>query len=95
MNINHFMCINLKWRKVAAAVMSNREELYVELGGGGTPPDPNAQMLEIIKNLQQEMVHLRTSSERLLQANTEQERLIRELTSQSIHESEDQAKNRK
>lgn len=40
----------------------------------------------MIKSLQQELVQLGTSNERLLQANNEQEHLIRDLTSRSIHQ---------
>ena len=70
--------------------MNDKQDLYVELVGGGAQQHENSQMLEIIRNLHHEMVQIRTSNECLLQASNEQERLIRELTSRSSHHSENQ-----
>ena len=75
--------------------MNNEGELYVDLGGAGDPPDQNAQLLDMIRIMQHEMIQLRTSNERLLQASNEQERLIIELTSRSSHRSEGRAGKRK
>ena len=67
----------------------------MDLGCVGNPPDQNSQLLDMIRDMQREMVQLRTRNEQLLQASQEQERLIRELTSRFSHESEDHGKKRK
>ena len=74
--------------------MSDIDEMYVELGDEEAPPNANSEILEIIKNLEKEVVQLRTSNEHLLQANNEEERLVRELTSKSSHHDGEQERKR-
>lgn len=58
-------------------------DLYIEQGEGATLA--NAQFLEVIRNLQQELVQLIRSNEWSLKASEEQEKMIRGLTKKSSH----------
>lgn len=45
------------------------EEVYVELGSGNTPP--KYSFMDVIKNLQKSLAHLRSNNEHLLKASEE------------------------
>lgn len=66
------------------------EDLYVKLG---TSTPPTSQFMNVIRDSQQELPHLRSNNERFLKDREEQERMIRELTEKSsyiVNELEDQ-----
>ena len=53
--------------------------------GGSTTP--NSEILEVIRNLQQELAQLENNNERLLRASEEHEFMIRELKEKYSHKS--------
>lgn len=58
-------------------------DLYVELGDGVTLE--NSQLLEVIRNIQRELSHLRSNNGQLLKASEGQERMRRGLAKKSRH----------
>ena len=75
--------------------MRDGARLYVDLGGERNPPDKNSLFLDMVRDMQRKLVQLRTRNARLFQASEEKERLIKELTSWSSHETEYHGRERK
>ena len=69
--------------------MQEGGEIYVDLRG---EPDPNAAMMAMLWNLQQELAEIKCQNDRLSLASEEQEKLIRELTSRNSQEGEGSGK---
>lgn len=67
--------------------MLGGEELYGELGEGGTASSHNSHILDVIRYLQQKLLQPRKRNERLLKASEENEHMIRELIEKSNHKS--------
>ena len=65
--------------------MEEGGEIYVDLHG---EPDPNAAMMAMLRNLQQELAEIKSQNDRFSLASEEQEKLIRELTSRNSQEGE-------
>ena len=71
-----------------AEMMVEGYEIYVDLRDEENAPDPNAPMVAMLQELQQELAEIKSQNDRLSLASEEQEKLIRELTSRNIQEGE-------
>ena len=70
------------------AEMEEGGEIYVDLRDEDNAPDPNAPMMAMLRELQQELDEIKSQNYRLSLASEEQEKLIRELTSRNSQEGE-------
>ena len=76
----------------SGAEMEEGGEIYVDLRDGDNAPDPNAPMMAMLWELQQELAEIKSQNDRLSLASEEPEKLIRELTSRNIQEGEGSGK---
>ena len=74
------------------AEMEEGGEIYVDLRLEDNAPDPNAPMMAMLRELQQELAEIKIQNDRLSLASEEQEKLIRELTSRNSQEGEGSGK---
>ena len=58
-------------------------------------PDPNAPLMAMLHRIQREMAQIKSHTDRLSLASEEQDRRIRELTSQNSQEGEGSGRKRK
>ena len=65
----------------SGAEMAEGGKIYVDLRDEDNAPDPNAPMMAMLQELQQELAEIKSQNDRLSLASEEQEKLIRELTS--------------
>ena len=72
--------------------MAEGEGIYVDLRDEFSTPDPNAPVMAMLHRLQRELAELRSQNDMLSSASKEQEKLIRELTSQNSQEGEGSGK---
>ena len=64
----------------SGAEMEEGGEIYVDLRDEDNAPDPNAPMMAMLRELQQELAAIKNQNDRLSLASEEQEKLIKELT---------------
>ena len=72
--------------------MVEGDKIYVDLRDEDNAPNPNAPMMAMLRELQQELAEIKSQNDRLSLASEEQEKLIRELTSQNNQEGEGSGK---
>ena len=64
----------------SGAEMEEGGKIYVDLRDEDNATDPNAPIMAILRELQQELAQIKSQNDRLSLANEEKEKLIRELT---------------
>ena len=72
--------------------MAEGEGIYVDLHNEFSTPDPNAPIMAMLHRMQRDLAELRSQNDVLSSASKEQEKLIRELTSQNREEGEGSGK---